>query len=316
MVAARLKGWARENGFVISTPGAVYAVGNARELGLLGSTNRWTASGLALTFLSRVLLKETVSPILSSTEERLYLKAYLMGAGALQVKFASWLLEQGSVTDEQLRRGSVLEKLIIAALEEYLTFATDLRDRTAIRQERERLSRIEYSAVTKRHKRYPVLTTMLRLRLIELSTESDDVHVIKPDSTGRLAALAHGLPNIEILERLIRENRLQQVLDVEMREYTRTDLPSDLRPLTVVLQAYDFAIKSGLQACGISFLDDVLAAIVPSSPERQSPTVEQLLDRGHRALPGEIRFHVDRRGKRAFVLLSKKAVDYLAVQTP
>jgi hypothetical protein len=315
-VAARLETWARANGFVISTPGATYAVANARQLGVLSSTNRWTALGMSFAFLNQVYPPGTgeLTPVLTAPEERLYLKTYLIGAGALPVEFASWLLKHGSVTDDQLRRDAILEKLAVAALGEYLRITTDTRDRTFIRHEKDRLAKIDYAAITKRHKRYPFLTTMRRLRLLEHSARSADDNLIRPDSGGRLAALSRTVPDIESLERLIRTLKLQPLLDLELREYSRGDLPQVDSPLKLLLRAYDFAIRHGMQACALNFLDDVLAATIPTSTLQRSPTAEELLAPWHKALPGEIRFHVDRRGKRAFVLLSERSINHIAAE--
>jgi hypothetical protein len=311
-VANLLEKWARGAGYSISTPGALYAVDNARHFALVNSLNRWTATGLALAFIHRHLdspMGEGRSE-LSPLEERFYMPVYLEGAGGLQVKFSRWLLERGSVTDHQLRDGSVLEKLTVEVLDEYLTLATDVRDRAEIRRERDRLSEIDYRAITKRHKRYPVLTTMRRLRLLHWDEAQSDV--IRPDTFGRLAALSRAIPDIATLERLVRSNTLRQALDIEMREYLRKDLPTDKSRTEVLTLAYNFAVESGLQACSLKYLDDVLSAMFPASSGFPSPLAEELLEPIHRQRPGEVRFHVDRRGKRAFVLISKAAVQQLA----
>lgn len=312
-VATALKRWARDNDYVISKPGAVYAVGNARHLGLLNKSNRWTASGLALAFLER-LVPPAVGPQsknLTSVEERLYLKRYLLGAGALLIKFAKWLLERGTTTDDRIRDDSTIEKLLVEVLNEYLSLAIEVRDRAAIRQEKERLSRADYTAGTKRHKRYPLLTTMSRLRLLHQSEKDEEPAVIRPDTDGRLAAMSRAIPSVEALERLIRANKLQEILDVEMCEYTRRDLPTGEEPLALLLRAYTFAIDSGMQACPLNFLDDVLSAVFPASPMAWVPSAEKILELAHREQPGEVRFHVDRRGQRAFVLISEKAQERL-----
>lgn len=312
-VAAALKEWARNNNYTVSTPGALYAIDNARHLGLLNKSNRWTASGFAFAFLDRLVPPQVGSQSLqlTSVEERLYLKLYLAGAGALLIMFARWLLERGSATDEQLRIKSVIEQLLTQALDEYLGLATEVRDRAEIRRERDRLSRADYASSTKRHKRYPLLTTMFRLRLLDESYGDEGAAPIRPDAEGRLTALARAVPNIDVLERLIRANKLQETLDVEMGEYARRDLPKIDEPLSLLLRAYAFSMQSGLQACPLIFLDDVLGAFIPASPTARSPAAEQLLESVHREQPGEVRFHVDRRGKRAFVLLSNRAQEYL-----
>jgi hypothetical protein len=304
-VATLLKKWARLNGYVMSIPGAVYAVGNARDLGLLNDINRWTSSGLALSFLGE-LMPAASGPkgaILTSLEERFYVRTYLTKAGGLPVKFAKWLLKNGPVTHDRLRKDSILEQLVIDALEDYLALATDTRDRAAIRHERDRLKRSKYTAITKRHKRYPLLTTMARLRLLHESSERDDAGIIAADVSGRLATLSRVIPDILTMEQLIRSGQLQQALDVEMKESARNDLPTST-PASILANAYRFAISRALQACPLAFLDDVLKSAFPGSIAAPSPVAEELLESGHRERPGEVRFHVDRRGKRAFVLLS------------
>lgn len=312
-IAAALERWARKNNYTVSTPAVVYAVDNARHLGLLDNSNRWTASGLALAFLHRLLPPSSgaESRLLTSVEERLYLKLYLAGNGALVIKFAKWLIERGSTTDEQLRKESIIEHLMIEALDEYLSLTTGIRERTAIRKERDRLGRAEYAASTKRHKRYPLLTTMLRLRLLQQRDESGGHEMLKPDTNGRLAAISRAIPDVDTLERLIRANKLQETLDVEMREYARLDLPTNEKPPTLLLHAYAFAMDVGMQACPISYLDDVLDAFFPASPAGRSPSAEKMLEPIHKEKPGEVRFHVDRRGQRAFVLISEKAIEHL-----
>lgn len=310
-IADKLERWARANGYVISTPGAVYAVGNARHLGILNKSNGWSASGLALGFLNRLMAaaEGIESKILTPMEERYYLKLYLIGAGALPITFARWLLDRGSIIDAQLRTGAVLKELMISVLDQYLNLTSDLRERTAIRQERDRIRKMNYSPITSRHKRYPLLTTLERLRLLHRTKEGEDNLVIQPDAGGRLAALSRAIPDIETLERLIRHDKLQEMLDVEMHEYERHDLPTDVPPPQRLVSGYHFALNVGLQACPLGFLDDIFGAIYPTSPTTKTPKAESLLDPLHKA--GEVRFHVNRKGERNYVLLTKGAIERL-----
>lgn len=311
-----LEKWARSNGYTISTPGATYAVGNARHLGLLTNNNNWTASGLSLAFADHALPSDSgpESRLLTPLEERLYLTIYLTGAGALVVKFADWLIKHGPVTNRELREEAILENRMHEALDEYLTLATEIRDRTAIRSERDRLARTEYAASTKRHKRYPLLTTMQRLRLLRSTDDESDESTIVPDSGGRLAAFSRAIPDVKTLERCARDNTLRRVLDIALQEYARPDLPDLGEPGGVIADAYQFAMERGLQACPLSFLDDVLGALFPASPTGDSMKSEQLLGPIQRDRPGEVRFHVNRRGQRAFVLLAKAAIDQIATR--
>lgn len=310
-VAGALVKWAKENGHTLSTPGAVYAVGNAQSLGLLNNSHRWTARGLAFGYINSVLPpgKGITGLVLSTPEERLYLKYYLERGGALLIKFGQWLLGRGRTTDEELRTESTIEKLLVEILDEYLTIATDIRDRTAIRRERDRLSRSDYASSTKRHKRYPLVRTMERLKLVV--TEQEDGHrtSVSPDPTGRLASILTLIPDVTALERLCRDNALDHAIDEAEYRSSKTEpqLGSPVAPL--LAGAYRFAIRRGLQACPLTYLEDLLFAYVrrDAHASGKCATVEAIFESLHRRCPNEVRFHVDRRGRRSFVLVSGDA---------
>lgn len=309
-IAAAVVRWARQNQQIISIPGAVYAIGNARSLEFLNKSNRWTATGLAFGYVHKALpVRKGIEGLaLTWLEEHLYLKHYLAKNGALVIKFGQWLLKHGSTTDEELRNRSVIEGLMVEALDEYLAITTDIRDRTGIRRERDRMNRSEYASITKRHKRYPLLTTLERLRLLDAERANGDRQRIAPDSSGRLATLLRAIPDIPALERLGRDDSLHKVVSAALGESTHI-LSSRARPATVVADAYRYAVHRGLQACPLAYLDDVLYAYFAFDADRSTAegSAEELLEPLHRALPGEVRFHVDRRGRRAFVLITGQA---------
>src|SRR6266705_2786374 len=287
----------------------MYAIDNARHLGFLTKANRWSGSGLALAFLEKLTGREPARE-LAPLEERFYFYAYLRGGGALVVAFAKWLLKVGMTSDEELRKEAVLERLLAETLDEYLILAVEVRDRTQLRNERDRLRTLRYASSTKRHKRYPLLTTMRRLRLLDMD-EGDELK-IRPDPSGRLAALSRVIPTVAELERLLRADALHRRLDVEMREASRKDLPNVGSATTTLLSSYEFAMQKGLQVCPLQFLDEVLIAAFPSTASNASPQADQILEPIHKQHPGVVRFHVDRRGKRAFVLIGTEALQSLA----
>ena len=307
-IASALVRWAREKGRIISIPGATYAVGNARSMGLLNASYRWTATGLAFAFLRGREHADVDVRTMSRSEQRLFLRQYLIFGGALVIEFGRWLLSHQQASDDIMRDEAVLEKLLVKIMEDYLSLATEIPARTSIRRERDRLRRTDYGAATKRHKRYPLLATMERLRLIESMERGG----IRPDSTNRLATLVTAIPDVTTLERLVRESAIERVLDALPDPDGSASLPSVQRPSGLLISAYRYALDLGLQACPIEFLHDVFFACLPQGTEsRVEP--DELLDRVHKSFPGHVRFHVDRRGRRAFVLLDEDAEERLRV---
>lgn len=307
-VAAALKKWALANGYTLSLPGATYAVGNARTLELLNDAHRWTSTGLALGFLHGASAPGSGEGLaLSEPERRLYLKQYLAAGGALLVQFAAWLLNRGETSDDELRTSSVIEQLLLETFDRYLGIVTDIRERTAVRKERERLSRSEYASSTKRHKRYPLLRTMERL---ELLANRDSTERIAPDPDGHLAALVNAVPDLQTLERIAKEETLYGVVE---RVYG-PPRPQRSEAAALIERAYSFAIDRGLQACPLGYLDHLLFALSLVPPERSSEkgAAEEMLEPLHRRRPLDVRFHVDRRGRRAFVLVTGETLNSLA----
>ena len=299
VVARTLVSWARLVGRTLSLPGAIYALGNSRTLGLLSRTNRWTAAGLGFGYIhSRSPTHDDWEPELSFSERYLFLKRYLIGGGALIIKFGAWLLQQGRTTHEQIRDSSLLERLYTDILNDYLQLATQIRDRTAIRQQRDRLARIRYSALTKRHKRYPLLAAMRRLDLLNQAKGE-----FTPDGRGQLQRLVGAVPDVRTLERLVQDRRVHAAVlhvlgEVRVEDYSA---PVD----ATLASAYRYALNTGLQLCPLEFLEDMLCAVsagqrVPSTAD----SAEQCLDRWRHRFPGQVRFHVDRRGRRAFVTVT------------
>ncbi len=288
-----------------SLPAAVYALDNARALGFLNPSNRWTSAGLCLAYIDARGPDDSGSPRLdlTPTEARLYLLQYLIGTGALALRFGAWLLSHGETSDEQLGRQGVIEALLVQTLDDYLALTTDVRARTAIRRERDRLRVMRYDEKTRRHKRRPIVATLQRLRLLEVST--DGKNTIRPDGRGRLAGLLRLVPSTEELERLaLSRDRLREVASqVYSEDATRSAAGGDP---SAVAAPYAFAMRLGLQACPLEYLDDVLFADgVPVRPnETDGGAAERLLSELHESQPREVRFHVDRRGRRAFVVLS------------
>lgn len=305
-LAASLKkevlGWNPHPAFGL--PAAMYAVSNAQTLGFLNSSNRWTAPGLGLAFIESGEPNGLPAPSLdlSGAEARLYLVQYLLGTGALALHFGAWLLKERETSDAVLGRNKMIEKLIVRTLEDYLALARDAGSRSAIRRERDRLRETRYDEKTRRHKRRPIIATLRRLRLLQVLP---DGATICPDGEGRLATLLRLIPNTEELERVaVRRDRLRHVVS---QVYASGSGPEPAQNWSsTVCRGYQFAVGLGLQACPLEFLNDALfvGGGQDSSDDRYGGPAEKLLTELHQRVPREVRFHVDRRGRRAFVVLS------------
>ena len=297
--------WARSVGQVLSLPGAIYALGNCRTLGFLNRTHLWTSTGLAFGYgvAGSGDGSRSWRPELGAAEQYVFLRNYLVGAGAILIKFGSWLLKESRTTHDEMRRDAVLEELVVEALNDYLKIASHAGDRAAIRQRRDRLSRTRYSSVTKRHKRYPLLTTMRRLNLLE-----ECQGALTPDKEGRLARVVEAIPDVAALELGVADDRLRTVV---LRALVGTPVKENRAEIDRVLAAaYRYALRVGLQLCPLGFLDDAVCGT--SAARSVAPvnlTAEGCLERWRQRDPSGVRFHVDRRGRRAFVRIASTVLE-------
>jgi hypothetical protein len=142
---------------------------------------------------------------------------------------------------------------------------------------------------------------MQRLQLIAWGDDSSSQRTISPDPDGRLATILRLIPNVAALERLCRDNALDSVLTETLGSHDNGEVPQRGAPASHIVDSYRFAIHCGLQACPLQYLDEVLFAfhMGPGGLVPSEPILEQL----RRRYPNDVRFHVNRRGQRAFVLI-------------
>jgi len=304
-VAAALVQWGRANGYAVSLPAAAYAIANARHLNLLDRSNRWTSLGLAFGCMEHLANagQALERRELTVFQQRLYAKQYVETAGALLIKFGQWLLNVGETTEDAIRDDALIEKLFINVLDEYLEMSVDIRDRTQIRRERDRMKAVRYSSITQRHKRRPLLTTMRRLGLLEC--ELCDTHNarIRPDRSGRLRALIAAIPDARTLEEVVNEGTLVDDLH-PLYAITPAAIASRAAP-QLILEAYVYAADQGLHACPLEYIDGLIYAYgVHEGAARIAGTAERVLEIVRRSASSAVRFHVNRQGRRAFVVIS------------
>jgi hypothetical protein len=304
VIAASLKNAVLRWEHPFGLPAGMYAVDNARSLGFLGRSNRWAAPGLALAYLQQIghMDSQEGRPFeLSVPECKLYLRQYLTGAGALVIRFSRWLLECGVTTEEELGRQGIIEKLIAEVLNDYLSIVVEIHDRVAIRNERDRIRAIKYTALTRRHKRRPLLKTMQRLALIDVGSDG----MIRPDPQGRLGLLCNRVPDVAALEHtVVLLDELTPLISAIYENSVATHEGGTVENHAQLARGYAYAMGLGLQACPLEYLHRILEA----GTQRVTPgAADTILADLHRRYPREVRFHIDRKGKRAFVVLSEAA---------
>ena len=320
-LAAEFKGVARDTlkGATLGERGAAFHVvwmARPQQLGFLTSNLFWSWKGHVIRALTPCDSDDDANAFLElSTEERvIYLKYYLEGDGAILMSFARELLSRGSLTEEDLVRTDLLERNLEGIWKEYLDLSTNITERVRLRQ---KLQRQPYDTSTRRHKTYPHLIPLEDLGLV-VRSESKGMDIFTPAVSNGwtpLRTMAKGFPTIKDLEVSIDRGEHCTILAEAMfpghRRFSQRD---DLAPLLqATIEGYRALSIGGAVIHPIDAISDICYAqmlfrkqVLVTRRDIDSALAE--LQTQH---PKEVRFHVDRMGRPAFVVIDDELVDNL-----
>lgn len=244
---------------------------------------------------------------LSPAEQLIYLKDYLEGDGAILIGLARELLERGQLADDDLIQTDLLERLLHTIWEDYLDLSANLTERVKLRL---KLKPQTYPPSTRRHKIYPHLIPLEDFGLVERKMV-DNTDVFVPAIRHGEVPLNHlveQLGSVKALEESIAEGELPQILAEVMfprcRQFSKED---DTGILTrCALETYRMVGASGVPICPLDAITDASYALMLERNNilvTRQHTQELLteLELGH---PQDVRFHVDRFGLPAYVVIS------------
>lgn len=305
-------------GAKLGNSAAFHALWMARpqQLGFLTPTLSWSWKGHVVRMLTSSDSDADAGAYLdlSQAEQVIYLKYYLEGDGAIIVALAREMLARGSLTEEQLAHSDLIEQLFRGIWEEYLNLTTNITERVGLRQ---KLKRERYDPGTRRHKTYPHLVPLEDMGLV-VRSEHDNQDVFSPvvwnDRTS-LQVLVEIFPTIRSLEAAIEHDEHYSILAEIMfrghRKYSR-QIDLDIFKVTV-LHNYRKLRGSGAPVFAID-------AIADASYAQMLANQGVLVTRSHiidlfgdlqTQYPKEVRFHVDRRGLPAYVVIEDELVEQL-----
>lgn len=294
----------RQKGFNIAAAG--YAVDLARRLHLITENNVWTERG------HLVALCATGGDVraddqcgLDASEKLAHFRVFVEEDGA-----AFWhIARRARDTDEFPEDGdwnAFAQRMFVEVYGEYLKGAGDIRERIGLRREIERLKR-PFRGKTGNHKSYVHLQTLVRLGLLERREVSGQrKYIVRRSDRAAFERLLSFIPDTMALEEMADEGTWADVAAAVFgRGYEEP--PREAEVLELAMEVYRGVLGTGVSLCGLGTLMDaiqvrLLAAGVGLVGRAQ---LLQLLGAAQARNPGDIRFHVDRRGRPAFLKLSR-----------
>ena len=299
---------------------AMYAVWMAKpgQLGLLTDSLFWSWKGHVIRALSDCEYDSDSADFLElNPEEKLiYLKYYLEASGALLLSLARELVMRGCISSADLNEKDLLDQSLFRIWEEYLSFSTNIREQVQLRQ---RLQRQQYDRTTRRHKTYPHLIPLVDAGLVSRN-RADGNEVFSPvvhKEVTPLEILVEAYPTVRDMEVAIENGEhtktLASVMVANHRKYSQ-DVDSEVL-LHKVIQTYQVMRSNGAVIHAIDAIADVCYAQMLL--ENQVLITRREIDRAlynlQMRFPQEVRFHVDRMGRPAFLLLDDELVAELLV---
>ena len=320
-LAAEFKHVSRDalKGAILGERGAAFHVvwmAKPQQLGFLTSNLFWSWKGHVLRMLTTSdAVADTSSFLeLSPPEQVIYLKYYIEGDGAILIALARELVSRGSLSEEDLVRTDLIEQKLHGIWEEYLDLSTNITERVKLRQ---KLQRQGYDTSTRRHKTYPHLIPLEDMGLV-VREKFDERDVFTPavcDGRMPLKTMVEAFPTIKELEASIDRSEHYSILaEVMFPGHRRLSLREDLPVLMrTTVESYRALSVSGSVIHPIDAITDLCYAQMLF---RQKVLVTRrdiydVLAKLQTQHPKEVRFHVDRMGKPAFIVVDDGLVENL-----
>ena len=287
-----------------------------QQLGFLASNLFWSWKGHVIRALSSA--DELGDPRdflqLNPAERLIFLKYYLEGDGAFLVSLAQELVSRGQLTEHHLVQTDFVEQRLLEIWSQYLEATTKISERVGLRR---KLQREKYDTTTRRHKTYPHLVPLVDIGLV-VRDEVEGQDVFSPvtlNGQTPLQKLVEGFPTIWDLESSIEQGEhCITIADAIYSGYRRPSGPEDFAAVTrTIAESYRILSINGVVLHPTDAIADLCYARMLS--EDGLLVAKRNIDDNLSALqveyPNEVRFHVDRLGRPAYVIIADELIDEL-----
>ena len=293
----------RYKGFNI--PAAGYAVDLARGLHLITENNVWTERGHLLALCAAVGAARLEDQCeLDSSERLAHFRVFVEEDGAAFLYIAR-MARKADQLPENGDWNAFAQNMFTQIYSEYLKAAGDISERVGIRREIDRLKH-PFNGKTGHHKSYVHLQTLVRLGLLERHDVGGQRHYLVHESARHaFEELLRLIPNAMALETMADKGTWADVA-AAVFNLGHGEPPKEGEVLDLVMQAYRAVSETGVSLCALETLMDAVQVrlLAAGAGFVGRARLLELLADAQRRNPRDVRFHVDRRGRPAFLKLS------------
>lgn len=289
-----------------------YAVDLARQLRLINDNVVWTELGQVLNLISEDHGSQWDAD-LSLSERILFFRLFLEADGAAMLLIARTLRENGQLPPAGKSWCDVANEMVISVYMEYLEHTADPADRVRIRRVVDRRRASPYKGKSGPHQMFVHVQALHRMGLLERE-DSNGTRVYRiGGAPSVLDKLLAALPNVLALEACVSgrdwANVVAQVLADQLpSKNVSAAVIEDERILEGVRSVYDSIVGTGVSLCAIQSIVETLQirSLAAGNGILGYSEVLSALERLRKRFPRDVRFHVDRAGRPAFIKLSAK----------
>jgi len=321
LVAQKLAREIKTRGGKLNEDAGRYGADLAEDLGLITSNNVWTDKGHLVDLIASInygTLEEQLK--LNLAEKLLYFRVFLEADGAALLFLGRKLVECRAVANSEATWNALAKEMFVEIYSNYLRLTNSTSERVELRRMVNRINTQGYKGNSGEHKIFVHLHTLYRLGLIIRPENGRSRAYQLPDNAqGKprgLEILLNEVPDMLSLEKVINTHRwieiATKVFQIDrIHSPVGTAYPNTEKVLSLVMPYYEQIMSTGTPMCPLStiieaILIDQLAnkSLLLSYNDAMSMIVAAQKER-----PKDIRFHVDRRGRPAFLKLSEDIVE-------
>ena len=291
---------------------AAYALDLAHGLGILNENNTWTHKGHLLALNAKIGDRGIEGEFQLDAAERLtHFRLFLEADGA-SLRYIARIALAGKKIPEDHDWNRFAREMFNDIYGAYLAVTSDIADRLAIRKELDRL-KAPFAGKTGAHKSYIHLQAMFRMGLLQRTDHAPQREYEVAEGAGEgLNALLRLIPTVSALEEIVEKGRWSAIA-AEVFHVGRGPEIAPRALLHVVAQIYRRISETGVPLCSLSTLVDAVQIDLMTSGSRllSKDEIVVTLTGLQKERPKDVRFHVDRRGRLAFVKMSEELTEQL-----
>lgn len=296
----------------LNRAGATSVVQMAVRFGLLNSNYFWTWKGHTINIISNK--KNTTAERflnLDLAERIALMKYYLEADGAMLSILGERILEfPAGLTTKDLFDSRLVDDIFPTIVRSYLELTRDLGSRTQLRHDLTRLETQQYKPYTRKHKLLPRLIPLEDFDLLhrELGDKGEVFVMSKRDGEIPLKKLVSELGTVGIMEERFARGDYFTIVANTLYDHVNLLSHNNSRRLLCneIAYAYSRLRSTGIAVYPLNAIEDAVCTrllanhTLLASPEQ----VREFLSQTREQRPNDIRFHVDRQGKPAYLILS------------